>query len=291
MNIGEVFSRSWEIIWKYKVLWIFGLLAGLTGGSGGNNFRYNLEQSGRVNISPDTLPAWAIGLLVLLFLALLVVLIVVSTLGRAGLVRGAWLADSGETNLTFSRLFRESQPYFARVLLLGILVVAVAVALLLVLIVPSILTCGIALICLVPFFILLSVIVELAIVAIVGEDLSIIDSLRRAWEIVRANLALVIAVSLVIVIASSVIGFVVSLPLIAILAPAAALVSSNAGQASNTALIVSFFLFLFYLPILLGAQAIITTYVETVWTTAFRRLTGRPAGSAIAVPAEPVSIL
>ena len=28
MDIGDVLSQSWKIIWKHKVLWIFGLLAG-----------------------------------------------------------------------------------------------------------------------------------------------------------------------------------------------------------------------------------------------------------------------
>ena len=36
MNYGEVLSRAWQIIWKYKVLWIFGILAGLGSGGGGS---------------------------------------------------------------------------------------------------------------------------------------------------------------------------------------------------------------------------------------------------------------
>lgn len=283
MDIGEVLSRSWKIIWKHKVLWIFGLFAALTGGGGGNNFNYNLQQHGQTSNLPGSIPAWAVLLLLVLFLVLLVVFVILGALGRAGLVRGAWLADSGETDLTFRRLFREGQAYFGRVLLLGILVVAASLVMVLVLIVPSVLTCGLALICMVPFFIILSVVVELAIVAIVGEDLSLMDSLRRAWEIARANLVLIIAVGLVIVIASAIVGFLVTLPLIAILAPAFIFLNSGSAQFSNSALIVSFFLFILYLPILLGAQAIITAYVETTWTVAFRRLTGRPALASAAL--------
>jgi hypothetical protein len=155
MNIGEVLSRAWEIIWKNKVLWIFGLFAGLAGGGGGNNYRFNIEQRNM----PIDIPSWAVALLVLLVLVLVVVFVIIGALGRAGLVRGAWRADGGDTNLAFSGLFRESQSYFWRVLLLGILIVAISLALILSLIIPSVLTCGLILICLVPFFILLSVIV------------------------------------------------------------------------------------------------------------------------------------
>ena len=37
MDYGEVLSRAWRIIWKHKVLWIFGIMAGCTSGSGGGN--------------------------------------------------------------------------------------------------------------------------------------------------------------------------------------------------------------------------------------------------------------
>ena len=34
-NFGEILTRAWQITWKYKVLWIFGILAGCTNGGGG----------------------------------------------------------------------------------------------------------------------------------------------------------------------------------------------------------------------------------------------------------------
>jgi len=35
-NFGDVLTRAWQITWKYKVLWIFGILAGCTNGGGGS---------------------------------------------------------------------------------------------------------------------------------------------------------------------------------------------------------------------------------------------------------------
>ena len=34
MNFGEIFSKSWKIIWKNKILWIFGIFAAILNGGG-----------------------------------------------------------------------------------------------------------------------------------------------------------------------------------------------------------------------------------------------------------------
>ncbi len=276
MNIGEVLSRAWNIIWKNKVLWIFGLLASLAGGSGGNNIRYNLNQGNGAGLN---IPAWALGLLLLAGLGLLVIFIIVSTLGRAGLVRGAWLADAGETGLTFSWLYREGLTYFGRVFLLGLLVFGVSMSLIVLFTIPAVLTFGLALVCLapllcvlVPFFIALTIVFELGIIAIVGEDRSVVEGLRRGWEVFRANLPQIIALGVVVVILSAVVASIAALPLVAAGAPLVAILYG--GHISGGALFVAlFFLIIFCLPLLLAVQAVLTSYVETVWTVAFRRVT------------------
>ena len=65
IDIGKILKRAWHILWNYKVLWIFGVLLGLTaGGSGsggntgsGSGFRFN----GPGNYNSSTLPGpfWA----------------------------------------------------------------------------------------------------------------------------------------------------------------------------------------------------------------------------------------
>ena len=48
MDYGEVLSKSWKIPWKFKVLWIFGILAscGHTGQSGNFNFNNSFRTNG-----------------------------------------------------------------------------------------------------------------------------------------------------------------------------------------------------------------------------------------------------
>jgi hypothetical protein len=230
------------------------------------------------------IPAWAILLLILSAIVLFFVVILLSTIGRAGLMRGAWLADSGASQLTFSQLFTEGRTYFLRVLLLQILLFGVSLTLILILAVPSALTLGLALICLwplfcllVPFFFGLSVLSKLAIAGITGENLGVVDSLRRAWELVRPNLLQVIAVALALGLGSFIIGAILGIPMLAIAAPLVLGVMRGASNIAANWAIVSVILFLLYLPVLLVANGIMTAYIDSVWTVVFRRLSGRGA--------------
>ena len=60
MNLGEVLSKAWKIIWKNKVLWIFGILSscgrGSGGGGGGGNSNFNSNGSGNDLFSNGKFP-------------------------------------------------------------------------------------------------------------------------------------------------------------------------------------------------------------------------------------------
>ncbi len=139
MNYSEILSRAWQIIWKHKVLWIFGILAGCAsggGGGGGGNTNFSRDQQAPAQLQPyldqaqtffESIPpetwimiAIGIGLLVLV---LVVLGIFLGTIGKIGLIRGAQQADQDmEARLTFGELFKGSLPYFWRVFLLNLLV-------------------------------------------------------------------------------------------------------------------------------------------------------------------------
>jgi hypothetical protein len=61
INIGKILKRSWNIIWNYRVLWIFGILLALTsggsgGGNGGSNYQFNGNNGN--NSNPGNIPAF-----------------------------------------------------------------------------------------------------------------------------------------------------------------------------------------------------------------------------------------
>ena len=92
MNHWSLFKQSWTILWRYKSLWVFGLLAAL--GGGGINFNWNVGQvrpiadlplGARALLSDIFTPA-AIGTLVIVGLAIGVVVFVLGTFAQGALI-------------------------------------------------------------------------------------------------------------------------------------------------------------------------------------------------------------
>ena len=307
MNYGEVLTNSWKTIWKHKVLWIFGILAGLGSGAGSSNgggsasrgmpnngdfprqFNFNnLGERAGYWLQNNW---WVILILVVLAVLLVAVVIILSTYGRIGLARGAWQADDGAPRLTFSGLFSESGRYFWRVFFLAALIVIVFIVLTILIVVPStifaVATLGVGLICLVPFICVLGllgwivqIVIRLAIIAIVGEDLGVMAGLTRGWEVARDHLGETIVMGLILGIGAGVVHFVIFLPFLAALLPLVGLLFDHTSAMIRTSLIAAGVLFCLYLPVAICLVGVVEAYVGATWTLTFRRLTGRTRATA-----------
>ena len=305
LNFGEILTRSWKIIWNYKILWLFGFLASLGAGGGngggGSNFNFNSRSGQNPFTAPNmnNMPLWAqrmmesvgiwLPILILLILVLIAVFIVLNTFGRIGLYRGAWLADEGAERLTLNQLWQAGKHYFWRVFLLILLIWALSLTLGLIIIIPTIgltvLTFGIGLICLIPllcvlaiFLWALTILTDMAVIAIVNEDLGVIDSLRRSWAVFTSRPADVIIMALILWLGGLVVGLVIGLPVLLILTPILGSLIFQSQLALRGGVILSIVLFLIYLPVLLFAESLIQSYLSTAWTLVFRRITGRQPG-------------
>lgn len=301
-NFGEVLSRAWQIIWKHKVLWIFGIFAGCSRGGGGGSsgggggatgpggdgrlpeIERFFEQLGQW-IDNN---AWIIAVFVLAVLVLIILAIFLGAIGRIGLIRGTYHAEQGRERLVFGELFSESMPYFWRVFGLSLLIGVLILLLILPLILFGVLTAGIGLICILPLLCLLiplswavMVVIEQANVAIVLEDLGIVDGLRRGWEVVRANVGTMIVMALILFIGAAVIGILLAIPIIITIIPAAIAIAAAAGGDTPAAWIWTLGICaVIYLPILFVLNGILTAYVQTTWALTYMRLT-RPQDNVI----------
>jgi len=290
-NFGEVLSRAWQIIWKNKVLWIFGVFAGCSraGGSGGSGgggggsgpgggqpfseLQRVFDQIGQwISDNP-----WVIAVFVILVLVLLVLSIFLGTIGRIGLIKGTYQAERGAERLIFGEVFSESMPYFWRVFGLSLLIGLLFLLLFLPLIFFGIITAGIGFLCILPLLCILipiswgvMVVIEQANAAIVLEDLGIGDGLRRGWEVVKANIGTMILMALILFIGSAVVGIVLAIPLIVAVVP---LVIGSAAGVERTPLLIFGVCCAVYLPILLILNGILTAYIQSAWTLTFMRLT------------------
>ena len=300
MNYGEVLSRAWQIIWKYKALWIFGILAGCSNAGGGpGNLSYSFSGG---DASPavenyfqqfERIPDWqvaalvGIGIVVMLVFVLLVIFL--TTIGKIGVIRGAHQADEGVSRLSFGDLFRESLPYFWRVfllnLLIGLVVFVIVFVGLIVGLVGTVFTLGLALLCLIPLICLiiplswlLYVLIEQANIAIVVENLGISEGWRRGWQVFKDNLGVMIVMGLILYVGVALIGgLIIGIPVVLFVLPALGAGLLGGQNAFGSGLLVAGLCFVAYLPVLILLNGILTGYIESAWTLTYLRLTGRKA--------------
>lgn len=318
MDYGEILKKSWHIAWKFKVLWIFGILASCGQSQGGNfNFNNSFRTSGNgfSSPTPNLPPAminefyrfaylfnnpsfiWKFVAVVIAVVCVIVMVeIFIGTMGRIGLIKGAAEADAGAERLTFGGLWKGSTPYFWRVFWLSFLIgtpfiiaviaILVGVGVAMIPLLSANPNASFLLILLPVICVLLCVIFILAIIlgfistqaerAIVLEDKSLLDGFRRGWEVLTKNLGPILIIWLIVAAISFVAAIVIALPLLVVLVPLviAFLANMNSLNFSFTPWLVAFVCILCaYTPVAWLADGIVMTYLQSVWTLTYIRLT------------------
>ena len=303
MDIAAVLSQAWKIIWKHKVLWVFGIFAGCSSLGPRNNSQYTYEEQitpqiqAYINQVPDWLWVLIAIITVLVILALIALVVFLTTIGRIGVIHGSRKVAQGATKLTFGELMREGMPYFWRLFLLGLLVGLAIFAVVILLALPFIglaaltqawillAVCLIPLICLLfPLGLFVGLWVEQASIAIVVDNLGIVEALRRAWQVISTNVGTYIIMWLILVFGFTFIGgLIITLPLFALLVPILAALFLATEQAFQTGMILAVIGLLIYLPILILLNGILRGYILTAWTLTYLRLTVR---AVLPIPVE-----
>ena len=298
MDYGEILSRAWQIISKHKILWLFGVLASCGSGGGSQsssfNFSFPAPEPTYLDDYRDfgdfgiTIPE---GILPLMFgiacaiLILGVLFFIAGVVGRVNLIKGTLQVEGGAESLSFGQLFKDSQPYLARALGLNLLVIlAGIVAGVLIFVVVfgvTVVTLGIGLLCLIPLICLfipisiyIGIVLEQANVAIVAEDLGVMDALKRGWNLARENLGSMIVMGLILILGAGIVGFIMSIPIGIALIPFFGTLIAGDELAIGGSLLFSGLCFIVYLPILMILNGILQSYVKSAWTLTFLRLSG-----------------
>jgi len=321
-NFGEVLTRAWHIIWKHKVLWIFGILAscsqgssgfnGNTGGGGGGD----RGGFGQPDLPPEVMRWFQvieqnlvtfIVILCVVVLLIWVVTVFLGTIGKIGLIRGTFQADSSAESLVFGQLFSESTPYFWRMFGLSLIVaipvivfVAVLVVGLLLFVTPLSVSSGsdptpafglailpllIGCFCLlVPVMFVVGMIFRQAERAIVLEEMSVLPSISRGWELFRNNFGPIILMAIILAVIGFAVGLVIAIPFFIIVFPA--MIAYVAGEAqSSMPLILMGVCLCLYIPVSVALQGILIAYTESAWTLTYMRLT-KPQANESVTPLE-----
>jgi hypothetical protein len=331
MDYGKILTRALQIIWKYKILWLFGFLANCGGNAGGSSgasssggnvptFNYQFDAD------PNNLPpgmyqffenlgrffernAERLGFLFVLLIFAVLILIVITffirVYGQVGLVRGILKAEGdAPAKLSFSEVTAEIRPFFWRLtgfqLLIFLAFLLLTGVIVLVMIAGSILTLGVGLICFLPLLCFLvpigwaiAVIIKQAVIAMLVDDLSIGDSLKRGWEIVRMNAVDYLVMGLILFIGAWLLTLIFSLPQIIAMIPVfSALfngIITDHWQGIMTGMWVSVACLLAYLPVFLVLRGALTSYTDSAWVLTYLEAT-RPGGQLEETPAKPPTL-
>ena len=308
MDFAEVLTRAWQITWKYKVLWLFGFIASLVGqipslftqfsSNPLNPFPFDIDPTQDNQGLEDIFPQFesSDGDLGQIFLSLLLgmigvsllislLILVLNTFTRLNVINGTLQIERGQETLTFKQLIKDSWPLYWRILGLNLFIVLAQQILMIVFGVVVVyftvstfdigIMCLIfpALICLIiPYSWLVYLLTEQSNVALVVDNLGVIDALRGGWKIIFANKMVMFLMSLLLLVVGLVITIIISLPMFAFLSPMLSIESSVNREtlASNFTLLRN--CLLLYLPLYSLGAGIMQTFLGSIWTLTYLRL-------------------
>lgn len=223
MEIGSILQRSWDIAWKYKALWVFGLFVQ---GGGGFTSIFDLSEDspfGSITSSPAFVTLVFVGIIIgLIFLIMHFISCGAHIDAVNKLTRGG--------RYTFGSSFSVGVDNFWRMAGLWLLMLGAVIALVLVLALPGVLffvihlAVGIlGLIVLIPALfaglVVILMIYWLAQRAVVVRGSSIGDSLDEAYFLFRTYLATCVKFALVLLLIAIVFGIALMILLTIIAAP------------------------------------------------------------------------
>jgi hypothetical protein len=310
MPYNQILTQAAKLVWKFKILWFFGLLASCSSGAARLNPNFDFPASDftgtAADLSEQMRPMmdflnrminqigespWAFfGTAALVICGLSLITWLIGIYGRTGLALGAWQGSAGAPGLDWEALNQGTAGTFWRVAGISLLVglPGAAVSLLFAAITAfsvfswvaensfstyAVLLClGLPLLCLmVPVFWALGILSELATVAAAGEGLGVMAGLRRAWDLFAHNLGGLLLMGLLVLILQIAAGVVLTL-ILAPLGIGALLMNTVLDQPLQTNLAMLLGLGLLLLPIWLAFSAVLNAYIGALWALTFRHL-------------------
>ena len=284
-DFGEVLGRAWQITWKHKILWGFGLLSMLIGLL---FLPLGFAPALSIFMAEDEIPFWVEEpAYILVFFGIFVLMMVASffigALTQAAISVGVLRAEREEENLSFSEILKASLPYFWRflgimaLLMGGVFLVMFGIFAIQALV--SLLTFGLGMMCLVPLQFLmypLMIVVyawqEQALASIVVDDLSVLKAAKRGWQVFRKNLLPVVLITLILYLGVGMVSGFISIPL---MIPFFAIPFAFIEEFENTraVIIAALLCTVVYLPVLAVLQSVVFTFIKSGWMLTYLRLT------------------
>lgn len=308
MDFGKILSKAWKTIWKHKILWLFGILAGCgANGSGQASSNVNLSSNGSNYqdapsfLGPEAqrsfeqffrsladIQPW---IWVVVGVSIFVLIVVISflslmagTLGTTGVVKGTSMADQANEEdkpLSLGVVFKGLKPYYWKVLLLTLIVNVGGFVLGMILLIPililTVCTFFLAGILMIPISWFIHTWVRFTTIAIIEEDLGIMDAIKRAWSLLIKNLGNVAIVFLILGVGGALIGVALIIPIILSLLPLIINITATGIDTISSSLTLTAILLAIALPLVIFLGGVLRAYVLSAWTLTYRRVAAESA--------------
>lgn len=285
-DFGEVLTRAGQITWRYKSLWLAGIVISLISFLSApislvlNPAFSSFADPSEVN---RQLPAilLANGLVILLTILSIPIYVIGMSVPSLGTVQ----LEQGSQKVNFGELISGVLPYFWRILGIVLLVWMGVFAVMMIfmagVIFLSIFTFGIGALCAFPVFILfipLAILVyavmEQGVSAVLVDNVGISSALQRAWELVRKNLGVMALMSVIIYLGSMVVSMIISIPMMIPMFGFIFNMGSRPDVQSFERLSRSMILWMLaFSPFYAVFQGVLLTFMQSVWTLTYLRLT------------------
>jgi hypothetical protein len=312
MDFGKLLSRSWEIVWNNKFLFVLGFLAALGsgGGGGGSNFNFGSSDFADVPLEFDWLGRvelfWsqygflimAVGCCLLLFF---IALWLIGLTAQAGLIDAVDRIDEDQASSfgeAWSAGVSKLLPLVGLSLLLtvpfllfGIIAAAVGIGAVATDGSGIFVLLGFIVACLACFVALLAIFVQIlypfAQRALVLEDAGVVASLSRGWQVMRENVGdtvilVVIAVAITFIYGFAMLIVLVPLSIVAILPAVMGVISG--GELSAVSIILGAGGLICVGLVAAVLNSILVAYRSTLMTLGYKELAGMYPNKKLDLP-------
>lgn len=304
MDYMGILKKSWNLTWRYKILWLFGFFAG-AGGGGGSGSSWNTGSSGNNSGLPGDMSTaqvqafierylFLIIIVTLFFVVLGLLLWIIAVAARGGLIHLVNEAEEGRA-VKASAGWHEGFARWGRVFGVGFLAdlpVTLLVLLMLLFVffaafgavmasegstdamLAAIVPAATGMCCFLGVFIMaaavlgviLGIVKELALRYVVLEDRRVMDALKTAWRDLLGKRGSFV-MYLVMILVGFAYGLATGVIVLVMVVPAVLMFVANLWAAGLALMVLA-------VLILLVPTAIYGAFYHAAWTIFFRRMTG-----------------
>ncbi len=284
-DYGNILSHAAKITWKYKALWVlsafpFILSFLLIPFFMAPVFLLTGNDASSTSKTMDII--FIIGFF-LLFVLFTIGNFVLGTISASSVTLGVVRAERGEGSLNFMSLLRDGFPFFRRVLtvmlIINLTIGLVFTIFFLFLFVSSIVTMGLASLCLQPIILLLTPlmfvvigVMEAAQTGVIAENLNTMDAIRRAIQIVRENIWKYVIIALIVYFGTSILSSFIMMPLMVPIFAIPLLMESGRELSTQTILITAITFACIFFPVMTLFSGITGTFMKASLDITYLRL-------------------